>query len=172
MPPAAADPQFAPLQEQLKAQMSDIIEPLPIDGWPLAWGWWLVIAIGTVVAVTFVIWLVKRYKANAYRRAALKSLQSSAFSNQHEQAKGLMVLSKQVALAAYPHDRTAINLATGASWLNWLNGTTKVPLFANGLASLWQESLYKPNDAPADPALTAILTRWVKLHQRKGGSRV
>ena len=171
-PSAPSNPQLAQLQEQLKAQMADITEPTPIDWWPLAWGWWVFIVAGTVAAAALVIWLVKRHKANAYRRAALKALHNSAFANHHEQAKWLMVLSKQVALAAYPSARTSINQATGKPWLDWLNTTTKAPLFSNNAAALWQQHLYKPSDTPADPALTAIIVSWVKHHHRKGGKHV
>ena len=159
------DPQ---LVEQIKSQMADIIEPAAIGWWPLAWGWWVLIAAVSIVITISVVLGIKHHLANRYRRSAIKTLKHYAQQNQNaqQQAQSLMQLSKQVALHAYPSHRHAIAKAHGQDWLNWLNSTTKAPLFNTTQAQQWQQALYtsQSQNQSAIPTLNTLLQQWVKQH--------
>ncbi|BCD98572.1 DUF4381 domain-containing protein [Marinagarivorans cellulosilyticus] len=167
---SSLDPQ---MQAQIKAQMVDIIEPSAIGIWPLAWGWWALIALAIAgISVTTVL-IIQRQKRNRYRRQALKTLQDQRFDNALSQSQFLMRLSKQVALAAYPQERQHIASLSGERWLQWLNGKTAAPLFNTASAKQWQACLYAPGTQQApDNALTIALKAWIKNHraQPKGGA--
>lgn len=164
-----ASPQLAqpnPQLAQLKAQMADIIEPSAISFWPLAWGWWVLMAGGVIVLGAGFYWLRLHQKNTAYRRHALEQLKRIRdFDNRHQQAKALMVLTKRVALTACPSEREQINRLSGAAWLQWLNSHSKKPLFTDDVAEQWQANLYRPNNEPADAALTERCKRWIAQHR-------
>lgn len=160
----AGAPQANPLIEQLKAQMHDIAEPTAIGWWPLAWGWWIVIAIIAVMITIVIAVLVKRHHNNRYRREALAAIKNHTFPSHHAQAQHLMRISKQVALTAYPSERQSIASSFGQEWLAWLNRTTPKPLFDNAVSRDWQASLYQDqNNQPSD-SLTELVISWVKKH--------
>jgi hypothetical protein len=168
---AQANPQLAQLPNnpqlaQLQAQMADIIEPSSIGLWPLAWGWWALMAGIIIVLAAGIYWLRLRKQANAYRHHALAQLKRIRnFDNRHQQAKALMVLTKRVALTACPSEREQINRLSGDAWLLWLNNHTKKPLFNDDVAEQWQANLYRPNNDSADDALTERCKRWIAQHR-------
>ena len=171
-PPAGSslDPQ---MQAQIKAQMVDIIEPSAIGIWPLAWGWWALIALAITGISVITVLIIQHQKRNRYRRQALKTLLDQRFDNALSQSQFLMHLSKQVALAAYPQERQHIASLSGERWLQWLNGKTAAPLFNTPGAKQWQASLYAPNTQQApDNALTIAFKSWIKDHRApsKGGA--
>ena len=47
------------------------------QGWPPAIGWWLLLGVLLVVAAVYAVRAIRRWKADAYRRAALAQLQSA-----------------------------------------------------------------------------------------------
>ena len=57
--------------------LRDIVELPAVSWWPLAPGWWIVIALVAVIAAVNGMRAWKQWKANAYRRAALEELRSA-----------------------------------------------------------------------------------------------
>ena len=57
-------------------RLVDITVPEPISWWPLAPGWWVVTAIVLLAIVAALVVMVRRWRRNAYRRAALAELDS------------------------------------------------------------------------------------------------
>lgn len=165
--PSAMSAEANPMIEQLKSQMADIVEPTAVEWWPLAWGWWVAVALVTLITLWLIIHCISHYRHNLYRRQALRLLKQQTFNDQHEQAQFLMRLSKQVALKAYPSARSTIAKAFGEEWLSWLNGTTRKPLFNTQAAKAWQNHLYKRNQMAASSELTLALKRWIKRHKRR-----
>lgn len=162
---SALDPQML---AQIKAQMVDIIEPAAVGLWPLAWGWWSLIALGlSGIAIASTLFVQQRQR-NRYRRHALSTLKNQHFDNALTQGQFLMHLSKQVALAAYPQERHHIASASGEAWLQWLNSKTQKPLFNTDGARQWQASLYAPvTEQTPDQPLTQTLHDWIKNHKQK-----
>ena len=110
------------------ANLHPLREPVPIGWWPPAPGWWLLAAL-LLVAVALLAWyLIRRYRANGYRRQALAQLTQLAqqYRQQQDEQQFLAdtnALLKSVALVAYP--RRDVAASSGAPWLDFLNTKLK-----------------------------------------------
>ncbi len=106
------------------AELKGLVHPDQIGLWPLAPGWWIIIAL--LALCTFL--LLKRYKnqraANAYRREALEELtahwqQFVSTRNSLEYLQALAITLKRTALSGFPG--MDIGSANGDKWLAFLD---------------------------------------------------
>jgi len=93
-------------------RLHEIVLPPEVSWWPLAPGWYVVGGILLVLLLVLFHRAWKRWRANAYRRAALRELASV------NDAAGIAELLRRTALAAAP--RPLIAAMTGTAWLDWL----------------------------------------------------
>lgn len=93
-------------------RLHDLVPPPAVPWWPLAAGWYVVLALLLIILIFLLIRLVSRYRANAYRRTALRELDSLA------DAAAIAELLRRTALAVAP--RSDIAEKTGEAWLAWL----------------------------------------------------
>lgn len=106
------------------AQLNPLREPAAIGWWPLAPGWWLLIALVLIVAGVLAWLLIARYRRNAYRRQAIIELQviRNRWENGGDDSLCLTqtnALLKAVALRAFP--RRDIASISGEQWRDFLN---------------------------------------------------
>jgi hypothetical protein len=121
------DPEQIPLR--------DLHLPEAVSWWPLAPGWWIVIALG-LVALGYLlrIWL-RAYARGAARRHALRQL--DALLQDYEQQKDLVSFSAQASallrrtMLAYA-PRVDVAGLTGDAWLQWLDRDLAQPVFVTG----------------------------------------
>ena len=110
-------------------QLNPLREPAAIGWWPLAPGWWLLIAL-VLIACALVAWrLLARYRRNAYRRRGIAALSEIRDHWQtSEDATTCLTranaLLKAVALKAYP--QRDIASLSGESWQEFLNSGSGV----------------------------------------------
>lgn len=135
--------------------LRDIAAPAPVSWWPPAPGWWVIIALAAIALAVCAYRAWRRWKANAYRRAALAELQSAA--NDADVAEIL----KRTALCAYP--RTNVASLTGAAWCRWLSetGGTDVPTIVSQrlVAGVFQDDVTRTKE------LMEFATRWINDHR-------
>ena len=93
-------------------RLHDLVLPPAVLWWPLAPGWYVVLGIAIVLVFVLLHRAWKRWRADAYRRAALHELDSI------EDAVAMAELLRRTALAIAP--RHVIAEKTGAPWLDWL----------------------------------------------------
>ena len=108
------------------ANLHPLREPGLIGWWPLAPGWWLLLAIVLLCLAALGYVLLKRYRANAYRRQALAQLQTLHREYLEEKNAGQYLaqtnaLLKSVALRSYP--RREVAASNGEQWLTFLNNS-------------------------------------------------
>lgn len=121
------DPEQIPLR--------DLHVPDPVGWWPLAPGWWLLIAL-VLGALGYLLYRqFDSWRRNAARRIALAEL--ARLRRAYEQgadvlalSKGLSELLRRSMLAYAPRDEVAG--LTGERWLQWLDRGLAEPLFSNG----------------------------------------
>lgn len=95
-------------------RLHDLVLPASVPWWPLALGWYVLLAL-LILAVVWISWRYwKRWRANAYRREALRQLK------QLQDVPAIALLLRRTALAVAP--RSEVAAKTGATWADWLAG--------------------------------------------------
>ena len=95
------------------SRLQDIIVPEPVSWWPLAPAVWVVLAVVFLCAVAVGWFGWRRWKTNAYRRAALSELDALG-----DDASGVAALLKRTALVVWP--RSEIAGLSGDGWIAFL----------------------------------------------------
>jgi hypothetical protein len=149
------------------AHLHGIAVPSPVPWWPPAAGWWVLAAALLAVAVVIAMRRLHRWRADAYRRAALRDLmaiEAAAGLKNVEAAAALSAVLKRAALVAFP--RTDCAALTGAAWLEFLDRTGSGSTFSTGPARLLpQLACGGPADREALPAALAEARRWIATHR-------
>ena len=144
--------------EMMLGQLAPLREPPAIGWWPLAPGWWLLIALTVVTMTALALWLTKRHRQRRYRHLALAAL--SELKTQRAPSAAINRLLKTAALKAYPQDQVAA--LHGASWLQFLSNTCK-KLEADAFAEL--EQPYQRDPAESSDALFLAAEQWIRGHE-------
>ncbi|AQQ67131.1 hypothetical protein Mag101_05345 [Microbulbifer agarilyticus] len=97
----------------------------------------------------------RRYRANAYRRAALRALDTVA-----DDPAQIAELLRRTALVAYPRDQVAG--LTGSVWLDFLNHHYPGNAFTGALGETLLQGAYRT--CPPLPALTSAARNWIRHH--------
>jgi len=141
--------------------LRDLHLPEAVGWWPLAPGWWLLLALlasGLVVLVR--IWLARRARAAA-RRHALRELERcrSAYAehgNAVRLGSELSELLRRTMLAYAP--RADVAGLTGDEWLAWLDRDLDPPRFVGGAGRHLLELPYRnPASVREDVDVDAII---------------
>lgn len=82
------------------ADLKDIHLPDPVSMWPLALGWWLLLALALVV-VLLLVWAYRRYQSQAARRLAMSALKEADSPQQ------IMVILKSLCLNYFSREQVA-----------------------------------------------------------------
>ena len=137
-------------------------EPIRVAMVPQTTGW---IVLGGVVAL-LLLWgavtLSRRYRANAYRRAALAEL--NALARDGEDPAQIAVLLRRTALVAYPRGQVAS--LHGDNWLGFLDAHFPGEGFSAGAGQVLATAPWRP--VAADPALTELARDWILTHDPQG----
>jgi hypothetical protein len=121
------DPEQIPLR--------DLHLPEAIGWWPLAPGWWLLIALAVFGLLYLLHRAYRQWRSNRPRRVALRELKKLRSEYQH--GMDAISLSKQLsqllrrAMLAYA-TRDAVAGLTGQSWLEWLDRGLEGQPFTTG----------------------------------------
>jgi hypothetical protein len=142
--------------------LRDLHLPDAVGWWPLAPGWWVVLAI-VVAALGYGAWRqYKRWRFNAPRRYALREL--ARFEAEYLEHRNPVTLSKQLSqllrrgmLAYAPRDEVAG--LTGEEWLAWLDEGMPLPYFhTEGGKSLLNLPYRDPQGDLSDVDIDALIS--------------
>jgi hypothetical protein len=137
--------------------LRDIAEPTPVPWWPPAVGWWIL----SVVVAAFAVWLAvrawRRWRANAYRRAALKKLRSAT------KLVEIAEILKRAALCAFP--RTDVASLSGDAWSDWLRQTVDQELPVP-VAETLEHGVFDGNDNRNRADVASFVASWIRHHRR------
>ena len=141
--------------------LRDLHLPEPVGWWPLAPGWWILLAM-TMGAVGYGLWRALEWrKRNAPRRYALREL--ARFEADYRKHRDPVTLGKQLSellrrgMLAYA-PRTEVAGLTGEAWLRWLDRGMPLPYFhTDGGKSLLQLPYRSPQDDFSDVDIDALL---------------
>jgi hypothetical protein len=138
-------------------RLHGIVLPPEVSWWPLAPGWYVVGGILAILILFFVHRAWKHWRADAYRRAALRELASA------KDAATIAELLRRTALAAAP--RPVIATKTGAAWLDWLNSQCR-EIMPGTVREQLTVGVYRRPAADCEVAeLREYAARWIRHHR-------
>lgn len=138
-------------------RLHDIVEPPPVPWWPLAPGWYLVLALVAVALTWFCLRFWKQWQANAYRREALRELRAAKSSAE------IAELLRRTALATAP--RSKIATLSGDSWAEWLASCVPESM-PRAVHLLLAGGVYDPTTPTTDIALfREYANTWIVRHR-------
>ncbi|WP_062067714.1 DUF4381 domain-containing protein [Cellvibrio sp. OA-2007] len=150
-------------------QLADIHLPDSVSWWPLAPGWWALLALVIIVLVGFFIWRHRKTQ-NAYRDIAQHQLDSIYADYQQTQnaaayLQALSLLLRRTALTAYPHSFNAS--IKGKEWLQWLDQVCPAlpEKFSSELGENLLTSAYQKNPHIDVSELQQLSSQWIRLHR-------
>jgi len=138
-------------------RLHDLALPPQVSWWPLAPGWYVVIALILVFLTLTIFRAVRRWQANAYRRAALHELKSL------ETPAAIAELLRRTALAVSP--RSSVAEKSGSAWLDWLAAQLHEPMPESVRVQLTTGVYARPSTNPDLTHLRAYAARWIASHQ-------
>lgn len=154
-------------------QLADIHLPDAVSWWPLAPGWWALLALLVIAVIAFFVWRHKT-KQNNYRAQAQQQLDSIYANYQQSENTAaflheVSVLLRRVALTAYPNSFNAS--IKGQAWLDWLDHIcpidTKNPqsLFNSPCGEQLLTASYQKNPTVDAAALYNLCCYWLAQHR-------
>ncbi len=167
MPTDTDQEQFA---EQLAQQLKGIDLPGSVSWWPLAIGWWIIIAFSLVTISIVVFKLLKKIQQNKYRKTASAELQD-AFKHWQQSDDTLTYLQssnailKRVIRKIEQNPNTLSVSKTGNAWSELLQHYASHPIPDKTLSALSFECYQaKPNVDVAQ--VHGQLKTWLSSHRR------
>ncbi|MGI9530303.1 DUF4381 domain-containing protein [Lutimonas sp.] len=160
------DVQAQELAEEMK-QLGPIMEADPVKFSFNTPGWYILGAFMLVSVLFFAVRQIKKYRANTYRREALKKLNQLKNglneANEHQQLSGVLAILKIVAIQTY--GRQAVANLYGKEWLLFLDSKIKGNSFAPFEMTI-NNSIYKGAQATeVDLASFHIVSKnWIQKH--------
>lgn len=144
------NPAAAPTREA----MQGLILPPPVAFWPATPAWYVLFAILAAMAL-WLGWRVwRRWQADAYRREALRELQSA-------QPAEIAALLKRTALAAWP--RATVASLSGNDWAGFLRRTAPRARLDEASAARLAALAY----VPAGPEARDAAAHWIRFHDAR-----
>ncbi|EKE76219.1 DUF4381 domain-containing protein [Gallaecimonas xiamenensis] len=104
------------------AKLKDIHEPLPPSAWPLALGWWLLLAL-VLAAIAGAIWYWRRQRITVGDRLQQRLQQ---LGNGEDFLAMLNQLLKEA--ACYYHPKDQVSILSGKPWLAFLQAQATQPV--------------------------------------------
>ena len=151
--------------------LRDIHLPDAISWWPPAPGWWILLGMLVVSAVS--VYLLRAfYLSRRVKRSALEELESIRHQyeqtrNQKQLAEQLSILMRRASISFHPRSEAAS--LTGTNWLDYLDSTSKQPGFNQEAGQLLISAPYLPADhaisnetASNADALLSLCENWLR----------
>ena len=145
----------------LLKDFGDIVLPDAVPWWPLAPGWWVLLALILMALTLFAYLRYRHWRRNAYRRSALRAL---AHTENLRQVTGIL---KTAVHGAFPSDTVAP--LWGEDWVAYLNSKTAMPYFEATDGERFNDLLSRP-ESHWPPDIQNIQQRvrcWLQQHQEE-----
>lgn len=150
----------------LLEQLKDIYLPEQVSSWwPLAYGWWILIAVAVLLVLLCVLILHKRKKHRQYIDSIVndfkEDLSEVYVTKPKEVLQSISIYLKRIAMHKFKKDD--IKLLHGKAWVEYLNSKTNREIFSSEIVEYLQNT-YKPYDLD-DVELEKIVAaseKWIR----------
>lgn len=149
-------------QAAQEATLRAIHLPEDVSGFPPAPGWWALLVL-VILLLAVAVWLWRRYQRQAFRREALKTLdtlQQQTSLAPLQMIDALSALLKQVAMTA--HGREAVAGRSGDRWLQFLDETGQTKEFTQGPGRCLGMNRFQPQPTLDAAGLIALCRDWIQ----------
>jgi len=138
-------------------RLHDIVLPPEVPWWPPAPGFWFlcVLILAPVFLFAWRSW--RHWRADAYRRAALRELANASSPAM------LAAVLRRTALAAFPREMVAV--LTGSRWVDWLAAHSPEPVPEAVREQLAIGIYAAPAGPPELTGLADFAGRWIRHHR-------
>lgn len=149
----------------LNLPLRDIHLPNSISWWPLALGWWLLIALVIVLIILSAV-VIKKLLKQTLKKQAIRHLKhiEESFQSSEDGSKcvsDLSVLMRRVVLSQKGFEKSAGVI--GEAWLKLLDRSLKVPEFSQGVGQLLVNGPYQSQVEPNEVSeLIRLCRKWVQ----------
>jgi hypothetical protein len=162
------------MNDPLELPLRDIHLPDGVAIWPLAYGWWILIAVILIAAiVSFII-----YKKNKLAKISAITLARAEFARitdeyQHSNetlklVKEISVLLRRLSISLFP--RSEVAGLTGNEWLAYLDQHVNGSPFTEGDGRILMDAPYRKQLDTADvDKLIKQCQNWIEAVSRVGG---
>ena len=152
------------------AKLKDIHLPSDVSWWPLAPGWWGVLALFFIMMAVALYLYIRSQRKTKQELVIEQSLQIfHSLQQQSLTPKELLTelseLLRRTAISLYGRDATA-NLS-GKKWLIFLNKHGATKAFTEGVGQAFQDQPYRPEVEYNRPALLGLTNHWLQQQLRK-----
>ena len=151
--------------------LRDIHLPGSVSWWPLAPGWWLLIAT-TLLTVVLIYWLRKRHRARRQSVAYVARQEMQRIREQFNQNTDLQLLARElsellrrIAISVFPREDTAS--LTGEDWLRFLDRYASGTVFTRGAGRVLIEAPYQAQPEFDEQQLMSLVEDWMLSVTRK-----
>lgn len=149
--------------------LKDIHLPDPVNFWPPAPGWWLLVVLLPLLIVIIRHFLRRIRRQTAVKTAAklLSGMRRDAQADAGQTLAALSALLRRVAISTAP--RSDVASLRGAAWLAYLDRSLADAPFSQGPGRCLADGHYRQNP-PAEAeleALFALCERWLKQQAKK-----
>ena len=152
------------LNNILEQQLRDAHTPDAISWWPLAIGWWVLIALIVGLSVFTLIRFLKNRKINVYRKLASQELNRQFMVWQDKQnASDYLQAANAIIKRAYLHISNESAGLSGAAWVSLLNTHTRVELSAETADALTGQ-LYQKSPTVDISRVHNEINSWLRNH--------
>lgn len=149
--------------------LRDLHLPDPVGWWPLAPGWWMLIALVACAMLWLALKGWRRYRHNASRRLAIRKLaeiqkEFTAGVDAVTLGRQLSELTRRAMLAYAPRGEVAG--LTGDAWLQWLDRGLEGKPFSEGPGRTLESLPYRRRDSSETGADLGALIDAIRLRLR------
>lgn len=137
-----ATSQANPEQSQLLEQLRDVHNPDAISWWPLAPGWWIIIALVILIGTLLIIRVYLKKRHHRFARSAVNELKQLQLESEPRWLAKSQNIMRRASLCYISSPE--VSRMNQAQWIAFLQST--------GQGSLSKETLQKLKDLPFQPA--------------------
>lgn len=165
-----------PVSNQPALNLRDIHLPDPISWWPVAPGWWMILAsLLLVIIVIFIsrnIYIKKQLNRDIRTELEQIKQQYQLTENKSQLAKSLSILLRRANISYYP--KTDIAGLIGSEWLTYLDNTSSSSSannrFQSDTGKVLLSAPYLPDNASMDydaNKLVRLCESWLQSSHKK-----
>ncbi len=147
--------------------LRDIHLPDSVSMWPLAPGWWLLLALALLLPLA--IYLIRywthyrKYRSNLKKTALLQLKQTRLRCEQTDPAECLREVSSLLRRVALSYDaREKVASLTGDNWIKHLDQLSSIECFSESHRELLSQGVHQPAPVFESHALIHQCEQWIK----------